>query len=205
MNKSRTPSQNKHSVWENIFGVFLSGAQVSFGVFLLYHQGLLTGGTAGLTIFLTKVTDLSFGQLFVLVNIPFYILAVKGMGWRFTIATIMCVVSLSLAVDYLHLVVDISSMNPVFAGVMGGTLIGLGTLGIFRHKLSFGGFNILVLYLQNKKSVSAGKVQMVLDCSIVILSLLVTEISLILISILGAVFTNMVLTFNHKPGRYFTG
>lgn len=86
--------------------------------------------------------------------------------------------------------------------MLGGGLIGTGMLVIFRHKMSLGGFNILALYLQERFGIRAGKVQMGLDCTIVILSLFIVDISLILLSVVGAVVTNLILAMNHKPGRY---
>jgi uncharacterized membrane-anchored protein YitT (DUF2179 family) len=68
--------------------------------------------------------------------------------------------------------------------------------------MSLGGFNILALYLQERFGIRAGKVQMGLDCTIVILSLFIVDISLILLSVVGAVVTNLILAMNHKPGRY---
>jgi len=78
----------------------------------------------------------------------------------------------------------------------------MNVLVIFRHKMSLGGFNILVLYLQERFGIRAGKVQMALDCTIVVMSLFIVDVYLIGLSILGAVATNLILAMNHKPGRY---
>lgn len=53
-----------HSLRENLLALTLGSALVSLGVIFFNQVGLLTGGTAGLAIFLTKVTDFSFGQVF---------------------------------------------------------------------------------------------------------------------------------------------
>ncbi len=73
-----------HSLRENLLALTLGSALVSLGVIFFSKVGLLTGGTAGLAIFLTKVSDFSFGQIFFALNLPFYILSVMRMGWRFT-------------------------------------------------------------------------------------------------------------------------
>ncbi|GAL27087.1 arginine/ornithine antiporter ArcD [Vibrio variabilis] len=162
---------------------------------------MLTGGTAGLALFITKVTTLSFGQVFFALNLPFYILSVTRI-WQFTINTFIAVSIVSFAVDHLHHVIQISHIEPVYAALIGGGLIGMGMLVIFRHKMSLGGFNILALFLQERFGIRAGKVQMALDCSIVVLSLFVVDIYLIALSVLGAIATNLILAMNHKPGRY---
>jgi len=191
-----------HNLRENLLALILGSALVSLGVIFFSKVGLLTGGTAGLAIFLTKVSDFSFGQIFFALNLPFYVLSVMRMGWRFTVNTFIAVSIVSFAVDHLHNVIQISQIHPLYAALLGGGLIGIGMLVIFRHKMSLGGFNILALYLQERFGIRAGKIQMLLDCSIVVMSLFIVEVNLILLSVLGAIATNLILAMNHKPGRY---
>ena len=192
----------EHSFRENMLALLLGSALVSLGVIFFNKVGLLTGGTAGLAIFLTKISDFSFGQVFFLLNLPFYILSVTRMGWRFTVNTFIAVTIVSLAVDHLHHVIEIARIDSFYAALLGGGLIGIGMLVIFRHKMSLGGFNILALFLQERFGIRAGKVQMALDCTIVVMSLFIVDIQLILLSVLGAIATNLILAMNHKPGRY---
>ncbi|WP_394246910.1 YitT family protein [Vibrio profundi] len=191
-----------HNLRENLLALTLGSALVSLGVIFFSQVGLLTGGTAGLAIFLTKVSDFSFGQIFFALNLPFYVLSVMRMGWRFTVNTFIAVSIVSFAVDHLHNVIQISQIHPLYAALLGGGLIGIGMLVIFRHKMSLGGFNILALYLQERFGIRAGKIQMLLDCSIVVMSLFIVDVNLILLSVLGAIATNLILAMNHKPGRY---
>lgn len=146
-----------HSLRENLLALTLGSALVSLGVIFFSKVGLLTGGTAGLAIFLTKVSDFSFGQIFFALNLPFYILSVMRMGWRFTVNTFIAVSIVSFAVDHLHHVIEISRIEPFYAALLGGGLIGIGMLVIFRHKMSLGGFNILALYLQERFGTSSGQ------------------------------------------------
>ncbi|CZF81865.1 hypothetical protein GCE9029_02874 [Grimontia celer] len=192
----------EHSLRENLLALLLGSALVSLGVIFFNKVGLLTGGTAGLAIFLTKVSTFSFGQIFFALNLPFYILSVMRMGWRFTLNTFIAVTIVSVAVDHLHHVIEITRIDPVYAAILGGGLIGIGMLVIFRHKMSLGGFNILALYLQERFGIRAGKVQMALDCSIVVMSLFIVDFWLIALSVVGAISTNLILAMNHKPGRY---
>ncbi|KOY26324.1 hypothetical protein ACX06_06665 [Vibrio parahaemolyticus] len=187
-----------HSLRENLLALTLGSALVSLGVIFFSKVGLLTGGTAGLAIFLTKVSDFSFGQIFFALNLPFYILSVMRMGWRFTVNTFIAVSIVSFAVDHLHHVIEISRIEPFYAALLGG----IGMLVIFRHKMSLGGFNILALYLQERFGIRAGKIQMALDCAIVVMSLFIVDVHLIALSVLGAIATNLILAMNHKPGRY---
>ena len=93
-------------------------------------------------------------------------------------------------------------LHPLFAGLMGGFLIGTGLLMLFRHKASLGGLNIVVLYLQDRHGWRAGTVQMLIDCTIVLTATVWVDLRLLAISVLGAVALNLVVAINHRPGRY---
>jgi uncharacterized membrane-anchored protein YitT (DUF2179 family) len=73
---------------------------------------------------------------------------------------------------------------------------------LFRHQASLGGFNVLVLWLQQRFDWPAGKVQMGIDALVVLAALLATDVQRVAWSVLGALALNLVLAFNHKPGRY---
>jgi uncharacterized membrane-anchored protein YitT (DUF2179 family) len=65
-----------------------------------------------------------------------------------------------------------------------------------------GGVNIVAQWLQQTRGISAGKVQMAVDCGMVLTALAVLEPVRVLQSVLGAVVMSAVLVLNHRPGRY---
>ena len=71
-----------------------------------------------------------------------------------------------------------------------------------RHRASLGGATIVTLYLQEKHGWRAGKVQLVIDCTVVLLALFVVEPARVGWSVLGAVVMGLFLWVNHRPGRY---
>ena len=81
-------------------------------------------------------------------------------------------------------------------------VIGTGMLMLFRHHASLGGLNVLVLWLQRRFGWPAGRVQLGIDCAVVATALVVTDVERVAYSVLGALALNLVLAFNHKPGRY---
>jgi uncharacterized membrane-anchored protein YitT (DUF2179 family) len=93
-------------------------------------------------------------------------------------------------------------LNPIFAAVLGGSLIGIGILISFRHVSSVGGFGILAKYLQDRFNISAGNFQMALDVMIVIIGFFMVSPIILAYSILAAIVLNMIISVNHKPGRY---
>ena len=195
-------SGQRHSLVENVVGIATGVFVVSFGLFLLKQSGAVSGGTAGLALLLSYATRWSFGVLFVLVNLPFFALAVWKKGWPFTLRTAGCVALVSAA-SYLHPVLfRIRSIEPVYGTLAGDLLIGIGLLVLFRHGASLGGVTILALILQERAGLRAGYVQMAFDVVIVVCSLAVIPPVIVAISVIGAVLLNLVLALNHKPGRY---
>ena len=207
-NSSATPIDeagtlaSRHTYFEDLFALISGTAFVALGLFLFNQQGLLTGGTAGIALLLTHVTDLSFGQIFFAINLPFYWLAWKQMGWRFCLNTFISVFTVSLMVDNAHLVIALERIDTLTAALLGGFLMGMGMLILFRHKSSLGGLGIMALFLQARYGIRAGKFQMGVDCMIVLCSFFIVSWQLLLLSIAGAIALNMVITLNHKPGRY---
>lgn len=195
-------SRSAHPLYEDVLALLTAAGFVSLGIFLFHQVGLLTGGTAGLALLLQQVTGISFGLLFFAMNLPFYALAWLRMGPRFTLNTFAAVATVSFMTDHLNAVLQIGKIEPVYAALIGGTLIGMGLLIMFRHKASLGGFNILALFIQDRWGVRAGKLQMGLDCAIVVASFFVVSPWLLVLSVVAAIICNLVLTLNHKPGRY---
>jgi len=192
----------RHSWLEDAQAVVTAAGFVSLGLAFFGKAGLVSGGTAGLALLLAKVTPLRFGQLFLLLNLPFFWLAWRQMGWRFTVKTFAAIGLVSAATDWLHLVLDLRSIHPVYAAVLGGFLVGMGLLILFRHQASLGGLNVLALWLQRERKVRAGVFQMAVDSLVVLASLFVVSPQVIALSVLGALALNVVLAVNHRPDRY---
>lgn len=199
---SSSSQASKHSLFEDLQAIFTGALAVALGVLFLKQAGLLTGGTTGLAILIHYSTGINFGLTLFCVNLPFYILAVKRMGWRFTLKTLFAVFLVSSMAEFIPIWLKIDAIEPIFASIGGGLLVGMGLLIVFRHKASMGGFNVLALYLQDRYGLAVGKTQMALDVSIVIAGLWLIPPWLLLVSVMGAVVLNFVLTVNHKPGRY---
>jgi uncharacterized membrane-anchored protein YitT (DUF2179 family) len=191
-----------HSVMEDFFALLCAGLFVSFGIFLFQSQNLMIGGAAGIALLGTYVLPIDFGVLFFVINLPFYLLAWKKISHRFTLNTFISVTTVSLLTGKIQDFISISQINPLFAAVLGGFMIGVGMLIMFRHASSLGGLGILAYYLQQHYNLRAGTFQLVVDSVILSLSLFFIQWQLMLISILAAFCLNMVISLNHRPERY---
>jgi uncharacterized membrane-anchored protein YitT (DUF2179 family) len=192
----------RHRPYEDLQALVTGTLFVALGVVMFNQAGLLTGGTVGLALLAHYASGMDFAPAYFLVNLPFYVLAWMRMGAAFTLKTFMAVALLSLLAHLLPLGLAFQHLSPVLAAILGGLLCGTGMLILFRHRASLGGFNVLVLYLQERFGWRAGKVQMVLDSLIVLGGLVVADVPRVALSVLGAVVLNLTLAVNHRPGRY---
>lgn len=106
-------------------------------------------------------TGTPFGLLFFLVNLSFVrslALALRALGRRFTVKSFVSVALLALRSEGLPRRIGIAAVAPPFAAALGGVLMGVGLLVLFRHHASLSGINVLVLYLQDRHGLHAGKV-----------------------------------------------
>jgi len=191
-----------HSLREDAMAMLVGTLFVALGVTLYTQATLLTGSTAGMAFLLQYASGWPFGAWFFLINVPFYWLAIKRMGWSFTLRTFAAIGLVSLFSELTGHWIDIAGLAPLYGALMGGCLIGIGMLILFRHRASLGGVNILVLYLQDRFGLRAGYVQLAIDGGIMLVGLAVLPVDRVGLSVLGAVALNLIIALNHKPGRY---
>ena len=195
----------RHGTYEDAQALFSGTLFVPMALMLFNQSGLLIGSTAGMAFLLHYVTDISFGKLFFVVNLPFYWFAWTRMGREFTLKTFICVALLSLLTELFPHVMQVSYINPLFASLLGGLLLGTGCLFLARHRSSLGGATIVSLYMQNRYGVRAGKVQLAIDCVVLLLALFVVPLERVFYSVLAAVVMGVFLWISHRPGRYVGG
>lgn len=192
----------RHAWYDDALAFVTGTLFIAFGVSMFTHAGLLSGGTAGIAFLVHYATGIGFGPLFFVINLPFYLLAWRAMGRTFTLKTFVAVTLLSTLTSAIPRWADFAQLNPWFAAIAGGLLMGAGFLVLFRHHASLGGLNILVLVLQRRFGWRAGWVQMGIDGAILLASIAMVEPQRVLMSIVAAFALNLTLALNHRPGRY---
>lgn len=175
-----------------LFGCFL----VALAIKVFNITNLLIGGTAGLGILLQQITHLSFGTLFFLINIPFYILSIMQIGISFTIKSFLSISALSIMSELLTNYVMFELPHPIIGTIIGGILLGFGLILLFRSGSSLGGVNIVAVFLDKRFGINPGKTVFITDAIIVSLALFVFNIEQVLYSILAIVVMSVLL------GRY---
>ena len=192
----------RHSVYEDVIAIVVGTLFMALGVVIYTKAVLLAGSTAGLALLVQYATGIGFWWLFFAINLPFYILAVKKLGWAFTLRTFAAVTLVSIFTRLTSDLIAFSHLDPLYAAIMGGALSGTGLLILFRHRTGLGGINVLAIYLQDHFGLRAGYFQLAVDLAILAAAFFVIPADRLALSVLGAVVVNMTLAINHRPGRY---
>lgn len=195
-------TRQKHSLLEDIQAIVLGTALIGLALNLYAKCTFITGGATGIALLTHYFTGWTIGLSLFAINFPFYWLGYKQMGLPFVIRTIAAISSLAFFTDQLHHWITFDSLNPMFASLIGGCLIGIGFIMVFRHGASLGGVNILVLHWQAKYGISAGKTQMCIDICILLVSCLITPWSSVIYSVVGCILVNALMILNFKSTRY---
>ncbi len=197
-----TNPEVRHSIGEDVYAILIGASFSAFGIVMLHAAGLVTGGVAGLALTISYLTGIPVGTLFFAINLPFLVLAQRTLGWSFAIKSAVTVALLSGLTGVIPRLSPMGEVNPWFAAIFGGTMIGMGILSLARHKSSVGGIGVLALYLYEKRGVNAGKVQGAADTLIVLSAFVALDLHHLLLSVLSAIALSAVLYTFHRKGRY---
>jgi len=197
-----SPAPDRHTALEDAQGLVSGTMLTALSVSFLHAAGLFTGQIAGLSLVLSYVTGIGFGTLFFCLNLPFYWLAFRRMGAKFTLKTFAAIALMSGFTTLAPHLLDFSRLNVAAAAVLAGVISGAGLLMLFRHGASLGGVGIVALYLQDKTGFKAGKTQVIFDCGVFLFAAFVLPFDKVLWSLLGAMVLNVIILINHRRDRY---
>lgn len=197
-----SPKPLEHTAVEDFVAILTGAFIAGFGVLLLKQAAVASGGTVGLSVLLYQMTGWSFGLWFFVVNLPFYYLGYRRLGRVMVVRTVLAVATLSVMTELHPHFVEFERLEPAYVAVLANIFMGLGLLILFRHGSSLGGFNLLALDIQDRYQIPAGKVQLGLDSLVLVMSLLYLNIWTFMLSIVGVVILNVILTMNFRKDRY---
>ena len=196
------PDAVAHSPLEDVQGLSIGCLLTSVGLVFLTQLGFITGQTAGIALLIAYPMGWSFGMVFFLINLPFYIFAYMRLGLEFTLKSILCVTVVSVLSDTLPLYIVFEDLNPIVGTLVFGITVGLGLLACFRHKGSLGGMGVIALVIQDKTGFKAGYTQLLVDAGIFAVAIFMFPATVVAYSLFGAVILNGVIAFNHRRDRY---
>ena len=135
---------HRHALHEDVLAIFTGACLISLGVVIQAQAQLLSGGIAGLSMFVARLAPVGFWIAFFVFNLPFCALAWRR-GGGFVVRTLLAVTLTAALTERTAVWTGFATINPIYAAVAGGALIGIGLIVLFRHGTSLGGLGIFAL------------------------------------------------------------
>lgn len=127
-----------------------------------------TGGITGLCIIINSfLPAVNLGWIYLLINIPLFILAWMNVGRRFFVYSLLGTLAFTVCLKFIH--VPLQLEDKILSTLLAGLIFGGGTGIVLRSSGSQGGLDILSVMLFRRFSVSLGNT--VLTVNTMVLSL----------------------------------
>ncbi|BAH06711.1 YitT family protein [Clostridium kluyveri] len=154
-----------------VLGSFIYSVGVN--MFIIPHK-FLSGGVAGIAIIFQYFSGIPSGYFIVLINIPIFILGFKTIDREFGIFSFMGMVFMALSliitksIDKFYYLQD-----PLLSTLCSGVLTGIGAGILFKSKASFGGTDIIAVWMKKKYGITIGKVTFFINVIIVFMGIFI--------------------------------
>ncbi|MCH3972254.1 MAG: YitT family protein [Oscillospiraceae bacterium] len=163
------------SVLVDLLLYFASGCifAVAIRVFTAPNK-IAPGGVTGLATVLNYVFGLPIGLVSFLINIPIFIAAFMGIGYRIVSKTIVASLFSSIAIDWFGSMLPAYKGDPMLAAIFGGLLEGISLAIVFMRGATTGGTDLVARLLQRHfRHLSTGKLMMSVDVVVVVISAII--------------------------------
>jgi uncharacterized membrane-anchored protein YitT (DUF2179 family) len=204
---------NKTSIFEYFLitvGSMLYGISTTLFIF---PDGLLLGGTSGISVILTEFLPFSPGIILMVINFALIFLAFAILGRGMGIRT---VVGSSFTALFVALFEEIFSLesapvsNPFLSTVIGAVIIAIASGILFFVKANSGGTDIVALIVQKFSGIKIGRALLVTDILIVIVGGIISGWTILASSSLGLLVKalgidlviRLIKKFTHAEGAH---
>lgn len=192
-----------YSVWWNLLLITIGSFLVAIGIkSLSVPYQFIPGGIFGLSSLLYYSFEwLNPGWLYLLLNIPLFILAWVKVSRRFFYYSAYATLATTLFYDLFDISIPIH--NQLYAAVACGVITGFGSGVVLRSLGSNGGLDVLAVYLYQRFNIGIGKMYLMFNVSLFALSLFRLPLDLIIASLIltfisSVVLDNTISLFNQR-------
>ena len=174
-------------------------ALVAFAVASIYDPvGLVTGGFSGLSIIVKRLTEpvipggIPLGVTNLVLNIPFFLIAIRLKGLRYIVKTLFATLMLSAWLSVLP-VIPLAQGDLLLSALYGGVFMGTGLGMVFVAQATTGGTDLIAAIIQHFwKHYSIADIMQVLDALIVIAGASIFGIQMALYAIIAIYLVSKV-------------
>ena len=175
-----------------ILGSFLGSIGVNM---FLIHASLLSGGVTGIALILQYLFKVQAGYIVLILNIPLFLLSLKKLSRRFSVYSLVGILTFSISLIVTHPISNILNINDkLLYCIYGGVINGVGFGLVFSHRGSTGGFDIVSMLIRKKySSYNIGKISFGINLIIVTISAFIFGLPIALYTLIAMFTTSVVL------------
>ena len=168
----QTKSQKRSRMYsglKRILGITLGSILYGIGVALFFDPNYLApGGVTGLSIILSKLTQIETGTLIFIINIPILLLGFLKYGALFCGQTMYSIMVITCCTNYFSRLGAFTT-DLFLACIFGSVLVAVGVGIVFRSGATTGGMDIIVRILREKNPhLKTSIIYMFLDLAVVV-------------------------------------
>ncbi|MGL5676119.1 MAG: YitT family protein [Cellulosilyticaceae bacterium] len=183
---------------QQLLGIVLGAIILAFGMYNFYYQNDLTeGGILGLLLLLKNVVGISPSITSVILDFSLFFLGSRFLGKHFlyyAIFSTFCF-SLSYAIfEQVGFLVPSLLHSPLLASVLGGLCVGIGIGLIVSSGGASGGDDVIVLLVNRFTPLKMNWTYLIMDCTVLILSLCYLPIQQIFWSLIAVTISGKIIS-----------
>lgn len=156
--------------------IIIGAGLFAFGInYLIVPNHLFEGGITGITLITKYLFNLPVSITNIVFNIPIFIVGWKILGSKSLYSSLLGTLSVSawLALfERWNFTIDLQG-DLIIVGLLAGIIMGTGLGIIFNAGGTTGGSDIIARIFNNYTSISMGKLMLIIDCCVLVLTLLV--------------------------------
>lgn len=170
----------------NFIGLTIAGVINSVGVCLfLTPLNIYDGGFSGTSVLLNRYLPLAQAVFLLLLNLPFYFIARKKIGWEFLIYSVFAigvysfgslVINEMLFSDGFPNGSPIVGNDPVLGAIFGGLLSGVGSGLVIKFGGALDGVEVTALLFHKKLGVSVGTFVMIYNAILYVIAAVIASV-----------------------------
>jgi uncharacterized membrane-anchored protein YitT (DUF2179 family) len=189
---------------ERILLIFIGSSILAFGVYNFYYLNNITeGGVLGLLLLLKNLFNIEPSVANVVIDIALLLVGYKFFGKKFFIYSIIASVSFSVLYYCFEIIGPIVPRfdSMLLSTILAGTTVGIGVGLIVKAGCAAGGDDAIALVISKTTSLGLGKIYLIADISILLLSLLYLSAFNVFYSIIAVTISSKIIDLIYYHGK----
>ena len=164
--------------------------------FFILPMGLITGGTAGIAIFVNHYLGIPVDVIVSVFNIAMFAVGIVVLGRKFAMTTLLSTISYPVFLGVMQRIVAVTgcpTSDEMLCTIFGGGLVGIGIALVLQEGASTGGMDIPPLVIEKKLGFPVSVSLYLFDFCILILQIFISDREQVLYGILLVVLYTVIL------------